>query len=165
MQLIAKKQLSNWRRLLKSLTSFKELKSFSGGLDSLEKIAKEIIDILSDSAIVVLNGDLAAGKTTLVKSIVEVLGVDRELISSPTFSLQQSYSNRIFHYDFYRVNFTELLELGLVDEFEKEGLHFVEWASKELIELLSSAGFKIYSIDINIVSSSLREYNLEVLNA
>ncbi len=150
---------------MKSQTNFKESNSIQSGLDTLDGVAKEILDTLPSDAVVLLNGNLAAGKTTLVKSFVEALGVDSNLITSPTFSLQQSYSEKIFHYDFYRVDFIELVELGLVDEFEKEGLHFVEWASKELVELLSRAGFKIYSIDIDIVNSSLREYSLEVLSA
>ncbi len=150
---------------MKSQTNFKESNSIQSGLDTLDSVATEILDTLPSDAVVLLNGNLAVGKTTLVKSFVEALGVDSHLITSPTFSLQQSYSEKIFHYDFYRVDFIELVELGLVDEFEKEGLHFVEWASKELIELLSRAGFKIYSIDIDIVNSSLREYSLEVLSA
>jgi tRNA threonylcarbamoyladenosine biosynthesis protein TsaE len=131
-------------------------------LDELEDIAKDIIDILPSSAIVLLQGNLAAGKTTLVSKIAQKLGA--KSATSPTFSLQQIYADTIFHYDFYRVDLSEIVELGLLDEFEKDGLHFVEWGSKELVQILQEAGFDIYRIDIKI-RDDFREYTLEVLDA
>ncbi len=140
-----------------------QILSKSLSLNELESFAKELIEVLPNSAVVVLNGNLAAGKTTLVAKIANILGV--KSATSPTFSLQQIYGDRVFHYDFYRVDFEEIVNLGLLEEFEKEGLHFVEWANSDLQELLIEAGFRVYSIDINVVDESLREYILKVLNA
>jgi len=131
-------------------------------LDELESVAKDIITLLPDSAIVALSGNLASGKTTLVSQIVKSLNLGSA--TSPTFSLQQIYEDRVFHYDFYRIDFNEIIELGLLEEFEKEGLHFVEWADEELLTLLSQAGFELYKITIT-PKKSKREYILEVINA
>ena len=146
---------------MKSLTNFNELATFSGELSDLKEIAKAILELLPKSAIVLLNGNLAAGKTTLVSYIAKELGLNGA--SSPTFSLQQCYGDNIFHYDFYRVDFNQIVSLGLVEEFEKSGIHFVEWASDELLELLTKSGFKVYSIDI-VPKDSGREYKVGVYN-
>ncbi len=57
-----------------------------------------------------LDGDLAYAKTTLVSAIVKRLNLKGA--TSPTFTLQQVYQDRVFHYDFYRVKFQDILELG-----------------------------------------------------
>ena len=134
-------------------------------LEELDNFAKELLSYLPNNAIVLLNGNLAAGKTTLVSKIAKTLGVDSSAITSPTFSLQQIYGNRVFHYDFYRIDFNDIISLGLLDEFEKEGFHFIEWANKELVDILIEAGFSVYSITITTPKSELRDYKLEVINA
>jgi len=131
-------------------------------LDELFGVAKEIINILPKSAVIFLEGDLAFGKTTLVSYIAKVLNL--EGATSPTFTLEQIYGDRLFHYDFYRVDFDEILELGLIEEFEKEGLHFVEWGGEELKELLKSAGFRIFNLKIE-PKQECREYILEEIDA
>lgn len=141
-----------------SQTLFKKQAS----LKEVSNIAKEILNSLPKDAIIFLNGDLAAGKTTLVSNIAKVLNLSA--VTSPTFSLQQIYEDKLFHYDFYRINFNKILEIGLLEEFEKKGLHFVEWGSDELKEILSKAGFNIYSITITATKDNLRRYKLEVLN-
>ncbi len=132
-------------------------------LDELERVAQNILGEVGSSAIVLLKGNLAAGKTTLVSKIVQVLG--EGVATSPTFSLQQSYGRRVFHYDFYRVNFEEVLSLGLVEELEKEGLHFIEWSDDALKELLIDAGFKLFELNIDILNKSSRKYRLKALYA
>ena len=147
---------------MKSQISYKTLFEQSAKLEQISDIASKILTYLPDNAIVALNGDLAAGKTTLVSTIVNSLNLGSA--TSPTFSLQQVYGDKVFHYDFYRLEYSEIANLGLIEELEKDGLHFVEWAPKELIELLSSAGFKLFIIDIEKQNSS-RKYILKALNA
>ncbi len=134
-------------------------------LEELESFAKEILAFLPRSAVVLLNGNLAAGKTTLVSKIANSLDASSNIVTSPTFSLQQIYGNRVFHYDFYRIDFNDIISLGLLEEFEKDGLHFIEWASDELKDILIEAGFSIYSITIKALESNSRDYKLEVINA
>ena len=148
---------------MKSQINYNTILEITVSLEQISNVANRIISYLPNSAIVALNGDLAAGKTTLVSSIVQILNLG-QVVSSPTFSLQNTYSNKLFHYDFYRLNYSEIMQLGLIDELEKDGLHFIEWAPKELIALLENAGFEIFIIDIEKVDNS-RKYKLKVLNA
>jgi len=147
---------------LKSQTSYKILLEKEANLESLPSLAEDILTIIGKDAIVLLNGDLAAGKTTLVNQFTKNLKLNSA--SSPTFSLQQIYSEKLFHYDFYRVNFEEIANLGLIDELEKSGLHFIEWAMDDLVNILVDAGFKIYSLNITATKSG-RKYILRELNA
>ena len=136
---------------------YQTLYSIKASKEQLPNVAKDILNILPKSAIIFLNGNLAAGKTTLVSHIAKELKVGSA--TSPTFSLQQNYENILYHYDFYRVDFSQITNLGLIDEFEKEALHFVEWGSDELKRLLCNAGFEIYSIDITPINGK-REYKV-----
>ena len=108
------------------------------------------------TGVVILKGDLAAGKTTLVKAVVKALGVD-EAVTSPTFSLQQVYGEKIYHYDMYNHGLDHFLSLGMLEELEKEGIHFVEWGDDALIEILDSAGIPTTVIEIVKVSDNERE--------
>lgn len=147
---------------MKSQISYKTLFEESANLEQTADIANKILTYLPEDAIVALNGDLAAGKTTLVSNIVNSLQLGSA--TSPTFSLQQVYGDKVFHYDFYRLEYPEIANLGLIDELEKDGLHFIEWAPKELVELLNSADFKLFAIDIEKQNSG-RKYILKALNA
>ena len=147
---------------MKSQTNCKILLKKEVNLDSLPSLVEDILAITSTDAIVLLNGNLAVGKTTLVNQFTKKLNLDSA--TSPTFSLQQIYSEKLFHYDFYRVNFEEVINLGLINELEKSGLHFIEWAMDDLIDILIDAGFKIYSLNIT-PNKSGRKYILRELDA
>ncbi len=144
---------------MKSQILFKEVATLS----ELETVAKKVAKSLPKSAILLLKGDLAAGKTTFVATLAKVLGV-KDSVSSPTFSLQQIYADRLYHYDFYRIDFEEIIELGLLEEFEKSGLHAIEWADDELKELLLEAGFELFELSISNLGDK-REYRLKALYA
>ena len=101
----------------------------------------------ADSKIIMLSGTLGSGKTTLVKEFVKSLGIKDE-VTSPTFSLQNVYENRVFHYDLYNKGVSEFLSLGLLEELERDGYHFIEWG-EELEEVLKSFGFNYLKININ----------------
>ena len=89
---------------------------------------------LKPPVVVLLSGDLGAGKTTLTKGIVSGLGVGSEdEVTSPTFTLVHSYHNhgRIYHVDLYRVaGFHDLETLGLEDILSEPAVVVVEWAEK-----------------------------------
>ena len=98
----------------------------------LKIIGKYLIEDLS-TKIVRIDGPMGAGKTTLISSICKSLGVE-EPISSPTFSLVNTYKSRdgiIYHFDFYRIqNAHEALDIGLEEYLESGNLCFMEWAEK-----------------------------------
>ena len=117
-----------------------------------------------DRGVVILKGDLAAGKTTLVKAIVKFLGVE-DSVTSPTFSLQQVYGDKIFHYDLYNHGLDHFISLGMLEELEKEGIHLIEWGDDALIEILEDAEIPTTVIEIEKVSDDEREYRVEYAHA
>jgi len=127
-------------------------------VDELEGLAEDILSSFQNG-VVILRGDLAAGKTTLVKVIAKKMGCDDD-VTSPTFSLQQCYGEKIFHYDIYNHGVEHFISLGMLEELEKEGLHFIEWGDEKLLDLLTSVGIDVMTIDIEKTSNDTREYTL-----
>lgn len=118
--------------------------------NSLSEAIHALIPRLSSHHIILLRGDLASGKTTLVAHLARKVG-SQDSITSPTFSLQNIYSTpnqTLFHYDLYRKNLEECLELGLLEMLEEEGWHFIEWGNVELEALLRQSGFAVAIITI-----------------
>ena len=127
------------------------------GLGEISSVVKWLDGKVRDKdVIVLLQGDLASGKTTLVKEYVLYLGLKEE-VTSPTFSLQCIYGDKIFHYDVYNKSIEEFLALGLLEEFEKSGIHFVEWGDEKLENLLKKLGFEVLIIKIKQIGNK-REY-------
>ena len=93
-----------------------------------EKLAFHLIP----GSIVLLTGDLGAGKTILTKGLAAGLGV-KEVVTSPSFTLMQRYQGRLvlYHFDLYRVEDPEeLLELGMEEFLYGEGVSVVEWCER-----------------------------------
>lgn len=129
------------------------------GEDGLGEVAETITAMLPDGGVVVLQGDLASGKTTLVKAVARAFGVE-ETVTSPTFSLQQCYGDSLYHYDIYNQGFEHFLGLGMMEELEKEGYHLVEWGDEALIDILRSAQIPTIIIEITRVEENRREYEV-----
>ena len=83
----------------------------------------------------------------LFKNYIKYIGID-ECVTSPTFSIQTIYPNDIFHYDIYNKTLEEFVALGLLEEFEKKGIHFVEWGEDRLEKILHEYGFEVINIKI-----------------
>jgi len=96
-------------------------------------VGHDLASSLKAGDVVLLYGDLGAGKTALVRGLAEGLGVDRDEVSSPTFTLIQEYRGGrlpLFHVDLYRIEDPrEFDELGL-DEIAEDGVLAIEWADK-----------------------------------
>lgn len=131
-------------------------------LDQLNIIIEKINSITKDKNIIILlRGTLASGKTTLVKEFVKSLGIN-DKVTSPTFSLQSVYSNNIYHYDVYNKTLDEFISLGLLEEFDKDGIHFVEWGDAKLENILKDYGFEVVVINIEKnQKNESREYIIE----
>ena len=129
-------------------------------LSDWDIVAKEILKHFPDKKIFSVYGEMGAGKTTLVKSFCKALGV-REDAVSPTFSLVNEYkvqphpkslsqgegleySDKIFHFDLYRLkNATELIDIGFEEYLADGAFCFIEWA--ELAEpFLPSSTVKVH---------------------
>ena len=119
----------------------------------------ETLDLKNQRGIYLLKGDLVSGKTTLVKAMVQYLG-NSSVVTSPTFLLAQDYGEGIYHYDIYQKNLEELLEIGFLEELEKEGWHFIEWGDEKLAKILKQIGMDFKSIEI-LPKQHLREYRID----
>jgi len=93
-----------------------------------ERIAHE----LPSRAVVLLIGNLGAGKTTLAKGIAKGLGAAAsEEVSSPTFTLIHEYGDRLYHIDLYRLDTNaQVATLGLDEIFDREAVALIEWGER-----------------------------------
>ena len=136
------------------------MNSYKVGLNEIDSVIKEFSNLVSDKDLVILlQGDLASGKTTFVKNFIKFRGLDDD-VTSPTFSLQSIYGDDIYHYDVYNKTLQEFISLGFLEEFEKKGLHFVEWGGDDLKEILLEYGFEVLVLKINKLEDK-REYIFE----
>lgn len=96
-------------------------------------IAKEIARGLAPGSVLILTGDLGAGKTEFVKGLAKGLGID-DPVTSPTFTLVHEYRGAqvtLYHLDLYRLNSEkELDEIGFDDCLSAGGICAVEWGNK-----------------------------------
>ena len=96
-------------------------------------VGRELAPTLAAGDVLLLYGDLGAGKTAFVRGLAEGLGVSRDEVSSPTFTLIQEYRGgrlTLFHVDLYRIEDPrEFDELGL-DEIAEDGVLAIEWAER-----------------------------------
>jgi tRNA threonylcarbamoyladenosine biosynthesis protein TsaE len=100
-------------------------------LADLEKAAREVLDFAKGEKILLFQGEMAAGKTTLIKEICRQAGVT-EPVSSPTYSLVNEYESArygtIYHFDFYRLNSeAEALDIGVTEYLDSGCLCLIEW--------------------------------------
>jgi tRNA threonylcarbamoyladenosine biosynthesis protein TsaE len=101
--------------------------------DETADVGRQLASSLQPGSVLLLIGDLGAGKTALVRGLAEGLGVQPEDVSSPTFTLIQEYRGGrlpLLHVDLYRLSDSrEIDELGL-DELGQDGVLAIEWAEK-----------------------------------
>ncbi|MCB4743293.1 MAG: tRNA (adenosine(37)-N6)-threonylcarbamoyltransferase complex ATPase subunit type 1 TsaE [Sulfurovum sp.] len=122
-------------------------KEIIASLHEIDQITSYLSETLPSDAIIFLHGDLASGKTTLTQAIAKERGVESE-VTSPTFSLQQCYTNNLYHYDLYRLSHEAFMQMGLFEEFEKTGWHIVEWGSDALKSFLEGVGYNVHIVEI-----------------
>ena len=92
------------------------------------KVAKDFAKTLKGGDVVVLDGEMGAGKTVFAKGVALALGITDE-ITSPTYAYMNDYDGRLFHYDCYRIESVEQAEsLGLADYFDMGGICLIEWS-------------------------------------
>ncbi len=120
-------------------------------------IANEFATKLKNGMIIILNGDLGAGKTFFIKQVLQKFGITNS--NSPTFAIVNEYSgDKVFyHFDFYRINReTELHDIGIEDYYnDEQSIIFIEWGNlfphiipKKRIE-----------ITISFINEKVREFN------
>jgi tRNA threonylcarbamoyladenosine biosynthesis protein TsaE len=107
----------------------------TGSEDETARVAASLAATLPPGAVVLLTGDLGAGKTAFVRGMAQGLGLDPDDVSSPTFTLVQEYRARgggppIYHVDLYRLQVAEVEDIGLEELWLGGGVVAIEWAEK-----------------------------------
>ena len=125
-------------------------------LAQINEVAKKIID-QNPHKVILFNGEMGVGKTTLIKELAKIIGVT-EPTSSPTFSLvneyQASNNQLVYHFDVYRLkNENEALDMGIDEYLYSGNWCFIEWAEK--IPNLLPQQHSV--IDIKLLSHNERE--------
>lgn len=108
------------------------------------EFAENFAKTLKRGDVVLLNGEMGAGKTVFVKGVARGLGIDDEIVS-PTYAYMNDYDGKLYHYDCYRLKSGEQAEaLGLCDYFYANGVCLIEWAQN--IESVLPNNCKIVTI-------------------
>lgn len=121
--------------------------------EQTEAFATEYAKSLRAGDVVLLDGDMGAGKTVFAKGVARGLGIDEE-VTSPTYAYMNDYNGKLFHYDCYRIETPEQAErLGLADYFDMGGICLVEWA-QNIAPLLPK---DVKRVRINKINENERE--------
>ncbi len=126
--------------------------------EETQKVAEELGRRLKPGEVVLLFGELGAGKTTFVQGLARGLGVSEDYyIQSPTFALINEYPGRIplFHIDLYRLEPEDVYDLGL-EELASQGILVIEWSER----LPFSLGKEI-RVHLKILSPERRKIIIE----
>jgi tRNA threonylcarbamoyladenosine biosynthesis protein TsaE len=122
------------------------------GLQDLEGAAHQLLEFAGDDKVIVFEGSMGAGKTTFIKEICHVLGVE-DVVSSPTFSIVNEYLGKeqqsLYHFDFYRIkNLQEAYDIGYEEYFYSDCICLIEWPEK-IAELLPDQYIKVTITPLN----------------
>ena len=128
-------------------------------IDQLTAVAQQIID-QNPHKVILFNGEMGVGKTTLIKQLCKTLGVN-DATSSPTFSLVNEYQTTtnhiVYHFDFYRLKAeTEALDYGLEEYFYSGNLCLCEWPSM----VPNLWPYQYLMLNLNILDDGSRVVNI-----
>lgn len=106
----------------------------SSHLDDLENVAQELVNYADEYKVWLFQGEMGAGKTTLIRALGDFFDV-QDTVNSPTFALVNEYQDSAgasyFHFDFYRIkNEQEAEDMGWFEYVDSGNYCWVEWPSK-----------------------------------
>jgi tRNA threonylcarbamoyladenosine biosynthesis protein TsaE len=126
--------------------------------DETVAVACQVAASLSAGDVLLLSGDLGAGKTAFVRGLAQGLGINEDEVSSPTFTLVHEYRGgrlTLYHVDLYRLDRAATDDLGLDELGVADGVLAIEWPDR-LTHTLAGAR----AIDIEIVDDTTRQITL-----
>lgn len=123
--------------------------------EATKQLAATLAPYLRAGDVIVLNGDLGAGKTQFVQGVAAGLGI-RGPVTSPTFNILLSYMDGglpLFHFDLYRLDYSDQLEdIGYYETVDGPGATFIEWGEK----FPDALPYGYLEIDITVNESGIR---------
>lgn len=121
------------------------------------KFAESYAATLKGGDVVLLDGEMGAGKTVFAKGVAKGLGIEDEILS-PTYAYMNDYYGKLYHYDCYRLTSGEHAEsLGLCDYFYAGGICLIEWACN----IASVLPERCKKVTIKKINESDREISYE----
>lgn len=126
--------------------------------DETFELGRRVGEQLNDRAVILLKGDLGAGKTVFAKGVAAGLGIDAADVTSPSFTLINVHDGRLrlYHIDLYRLESSSRIDLGLEEILEDErGVVMIEWA-----ERLKFAPESSIVVEISYLSDSERKISV-----
>ena len=135
------------------------MEKITNNVNETYEIAKLVASKLKGGEILLLNGDLGAGKTTFTKGLADSLGVE-DIVTSPTFTIMKEYEGRlnIYHFDMYRIgDEDEVYELGFDDYlYDKNGVAVIEWNKFSSFETDD-----VFTLNFTRIDDNTRRINID----
>lgn len=127
--------------------------------EETQAVARQLSTALRAGDVLLVSGDLGAGKTTFVRGLAEGLGINPQEVSSPTFTIVHEYRGNgltLYHADLYRLERAATDDLGLEEIGVKDGVLAIEWPDR-LSHDLPGARF----VRLEVVNESSRRITIE----
>ena len=138
------------------------METIVNNLKETKTLAKKFAKLLVGGEVILLNGDLGAGKTTFTRFLLQQLGVKGD-ITSPTFTIMKEYKTKkfnIYHFDMYRLGSgSDAIEYGLEEYIfsnDKTNIVLIEW-SENIKDILNGEYIKI---NIELVDENKRKFEI-----
>lgn len=126
--------------------------------EETQAVARQLASELRAGDVVLLSGNLGAGKTAFVRGLAAGLGIDPEEVSSPTFTLVHEYRGGrlgVYHADLYRLEKAATDDLGLEEMGVTDGVLAIEWPDR-----LTHAIPGAITVDIDVVDETTRQISV-----
>ena len=137
----------------------KPMEIITKNIEETYNLANKIASFLNGGEILLLNGDLGAGKTTFTKGLAKALKID-DIITSPTFTIMKEYEGRLnlYHFDMYRIgDADEVYELGFDDYlYDSKGVAVIEWNKFDNFDT-----DKVYTMNFFRIDDSTRRIEID----
>lgn len=134
-------------------------------LNQLSNLAKKLQKLLIPQTIVLLNGNLGTGKTSLIKKLMSLYGLEEKEVKSPTFSLINIYQTELlkfYHLDLYRLDQHDRFLLEEIKEIlaESNSIVLIEWPENMELKELYAFAKRLIEIKINFAEHNFRNFLL-----